>query len=297
MKRIIAVVFLLCAFLPTVAYAHSGRTDGDGGHTNHSTGEYHYHHGYEAHDHYDMDGDGDVDCPFDFVDMTGQNSGTSSSSSSSTFNEILEKYGLPILVTSTPKPTATPRPAATPEPPEEDTELSTGEKIFLYTFGGGYAIMLVGSIVIGIAGAVEDARNAARKKRIDKEEREKQKAQFEAEKLKYSQMYAGKQLEELVSFPAGSFLTSDLLPASAGPDWGLYTLFITKEKYHKPSCRYAKKGEAINSYEFPSKYKFRTWRSKKPLTPCSRCKPTFPDIAWVDECRKIDAIKKKYGIT
>lgn len=288
MKRIIAVVFLLCAFLPTVAYAHSGRTDENGGHTDHSTGEYHYHHGYEAHDHYDMDGDGDVDCPYDFDDKTGENSGSSSSSSTT---GVLEKYFNGYVA---PTPTPTPRPTAKPEPTK--TEMGIGEKIFLYIFGGGYALILVGSIVVGIAGAVEDARTAARKNRIAKEEREKQEAQFEAEKLKYSQMYAGKQLEELVSFPAGSFLTSDLLPASAGPKWGLYTLFITKEKYHKPSCRYAKKGEAINSYEFPSKYKFRTRCSQKPRTPCSRCKPSLPDMAWVDECRKIDAIKKKYGI-
>lgn len=46
--------------------AHSGRTDGSGGHYNHSTGKYHYHHGYSAHDHYDMDGDGDKDCPYKF---------------------------------------------------------------------------------------------------------------------------------------------------------------------------------------------------------------------------------------
>lgn len=46
--------------------AHSGRTDGSGGHKNHSTGEYHYHHGKPAHNHYDMDGDGDKDCPYTY---------------------------------------------------------------------------------------------------------------------------------------------------------------------------------------------------------------------------------------
>lgn len=62
---ILSILLFLLAF-PIHVYAHSGRTDGNGGHTNRSTGEYHYHHGYPAHDHYDMDGDGDLDCPYTF---------------------------------------------------------------------------------------------------------------------------------------------------------------------------------------------------------------------------------------
>ena len=68
-------IFLLLPSIPLIAYAHPGRTDGRGGHTDHSTGEYHYHHGYPAHDHYDMDGDGDIDCPYDFDDQTNHSSG------------------------------------------------------------------------------------------------------------------------------------------------------------------------------------------------------------------------------
>lgn len=34
-----------------IASAHSGNTDAQGGHYNHSTNEYHYHHGYPAHQH------------------------------------------------------------------------------------------------------------------------------------------------------------------------------------------------------------------------------------------------------
>ena len=52
---------------------HSGRTDGNGGHYNHSTGDYHYHHGHPAHDHYDIDGDGVVDCPYTFEKDTTNN--------------------------------------------------------------------------------------------------------------------------------------------------------------------------------------------------------------------------------
>lgn len=79
-------VFLLIVLLvtPCIALAHPGRTDGDGGHTDHSTGEYHYHHGYPAHDHYDMDGVGRKDCPYNFDDKTGYNSGSPSSSGNKT---------------------------------------------------------------------------------------------------------------------------------------------------------------------------------------------------------------------
>ena len=53
MKKYLKIFLLLfCMLLSTiVASAHSGGTDSSGGHTNHSTGEYHYHHGYPAHQH------------------------------------------------------------------------------------------------------------------------------------------------------------------------------------------------------------------------------------------------------
>lgn len=67
MHRLFASLFLLVAIF---SFLHSGRTDANGGHWDHSSGEYHYHHGYSAHDHYDMDDDGDIDCPYDFDDKT-----------------------------------------------------------------------------------------------------------------------------------------------------------------------------------------------------------------------------------
>ena len=65
-KIMILLIMLGCILLTLPVAAHSGRTDSNGGHYDHSTGEYHYHHGYPAHDHYDIDGDGDKDCPFTF---------------------------------------------------------------------------------------------------------------------------------------------------------------------------------------------------------------------------------------
>ena len=60
-------VFAAAFALSSIAFAHPGRTDSNGGHHVTATGEYHYHHGYPAHDHYDIDGDGVLDCPYTYV--------------------------------------------------------------------------------------------------------------------------------------------------------------------------------------------------------------------------------------
>lgn len=68
---IVCLVALLCmCYLCVMVVAHSGRTDGSGGHYDKSNGDYHYHHGYSAHEHYDMDGDGSADCPYSFDNRT-----------------------------------------------------------------------------------------------------------------------------------------------------------------------------------------------------------------------------------
>lgn len=49
MKKTIIAIFILVISIATLSYAHSGRTDGYGGHYNRSTGTYHYHSGKYAH--------------------------------------------------------------------------------------------------------------------------------------------------------------------------------------------------------------------------------------------------------
>lgn len=65
------MVLVVAGLMVGPAFAHPGGTDGNGGHVDRSTGEYHYHHGYSAHDH--VDGV----CPYDYDDRTGERSGTS----------------------------------------------------------------------------------------------------------------------------------------------------------------------------------------------------------------------------
>lgn len=80
MKKLFIILLIVLVFLLLLNFfvsAHSGKTDSNGGHYDHSTGEYHYHHGYPAHDHYDMDGDGRKDCPYKFNNKTNSGSGSS----------------------------------------------------------------------------------------------------------------------------------------------------------------------------------------------------------------------------
>lgn len=67
-RRIAALVLCFVAMLSFVGATalHPGRTDANGGHWNHATGEYHYHHGYPEHQHTNGV------CPYEFDDKTGQ---------------------------------------------------------------------------------------------------------------------------------------------------------------------------------------------------------------------------------
>lgn len=92
------IVLMICALalLSMCASAHPGDTDENGGHYDHSTGEYHYHHGYPAHQH-----TGGV-CPYDYDNRTGGNSGTVSASQSdnarSSIPVEVEKHSFSSLV-------------------------------------------------------------------------------------------------------------------------------------------------------------------------------------------------------
>ena len=72
LKKLIPLlsIFLIFTSITVTTFAHSGKTDGNGGH--YSGSSYHYHHGYPAHQHTNGQ------CPYNFVDKT--NHGASNSS-------------------------------------------------------------------------------------------------------------------------------------------------------------------------------------------------------------------------
>lgn len=102
-QRVLALGLALFFVLSCVnLFAHSGGTDGAGGHYNHSTGEYHYHHGYPAH--YHLDGA----CPY--------SDGVLSWKEKKVQEAIAAQEANP-----TPKPTATPKPTQKPTPTPQRT--------------------------------------------------------------------------------------------------------------------------------------------------------------------------------
>lgn len=89
MKKIacILLAFALCLMSTVIAFAHSGRTDENGGHTDWSTGIYHYHHGYPAHSH------PDGICPYEAKGAANQASGNNGINKNTSYdlNSSLER--------------------------------------------------------------------------------------------------------------------------------------------------------------------------------------------------------------
>ena len=69
MKKVLSLIIGLLIIGAIPVFAHSGKTDANGGH-NVSGGGYHYHHGYPAHQHTDGI------CPYNYDDKTNHNGGS-----------------------------------------------------------------------------------------------------------------------------------------------------------------------------------------------------------------------------
>ena len=97
MKRIVFLLLTAIIIISSsvVLFAHSGGTDGNGGHD--SPDGYHYHHGYPAHDHEDLDGDGKKDCPYNFYDNVDHQYGSSSSNNDIKLWSISNKKSVPVF--------------------------------------------------------------------------------------------------------------------------------------------------------------------------------------------------------
>lgn len=253
----VTCLLLVVVLLTYPVFAHSGRTDANGGHYDTSTGEYHYHHGYPPHQHYDMNGDGIVDCPYEFDDQTGVNSGASSSGEKQKTNTAA---------------------VSVPENSEKDKGGSSWLKIMLsiLAYPAGFCAF---AFVISLPGIIQD-----RKK-------------YKIEKALYTSQYSGKRMEQLVSIPYGASIGTDGLPQStvAGGKWGLeYTFYVTKSghAYHR-KCGCSGAQQPVNAYDLK---RYSMYGRYKGFKPCGRCKPVVPDLGWVDQYKEIERIRKKYKI-
>lgn len=258
-----------------LAFAHSGRTDGDGGHYDSATGEYHYHHGYPAHQHEDGI------CPYNFDDKTGQISGGSGESESGTGRET---------------------PAAVQEQSRERSiwkdYVLPAVSIFLFT--------PVGVMTLEAISAYREKKNGHRKrdgqpsgrqqgnphptqsKRGDaKGNRQQDQA---AKAAAYREQYEGRSIWEMAEVPEGAYFDCQNLPHTldCGGEPDLFIVYVTEKGkcYHKPGCRLAASGTPVNLC-------IAIQRGK---CACKSCRPMKQVPDFVKRYQHIKRIQSKYGI-
>lgn len=286
MKKIpLCVVCLL--FCVVIAFAHPGSTDGNGGHYNRSTGEYHYHHGYPAHQH------PNGVCPYDYHDRTGWDSGTSGSGSSSRHS-----------------PTVKYQPETDTSSQSTRTELPEIIKlilkhpilslIFLALITGWiilFAQRLRAERILGEHGGVA---KIASQFRVDMAEL------YERKRLcasQFSGIVSGSTpallsnplsinnaspsvrfLRRFYHVPYDAYINRDGNPASIiiHGNFDIYTVWINSQNtiYHNSTCYYASRGRPISVYCLPHNAR-----------PCAKCRPRLPDMSWVAPYREaLDAL-------
>ncbi len=142
MRRFCVFLVVLVAIMSCCAYAHPGRTDSQGGHTNHETGEYHFHHGYPAHQH------PNGECPYETP--TPKPTPTRKPTSTPRPKPTIEPTAKPTPYKYDPSPrnypTNTPLPTATIQP-----AMSEGENtLIVFFFIAAVIVLLIACIVLRV---------------------------------------------------------------------------------------------------------------------------------------------------
>lgn len=257
-RRILSLcIAILSVFLlSTVAFAHPGQTDGDGGHYNRSTGEYHYHHGYPAHQHTGGQ------CPYDFDDRTGWNSDPSSSKSDAKFfglSDPSNSWGIVILFCALPLP------------------------------------ILFGIFVLSDKRKTRNRDRAAAEEEAQKAEALRDsipmfKSKVAALKKEYVELQTSLLTEQVLSprvvskVPEDSFVDSTWRPhqfgASSLADDKYYFAFNESTSViHRPTCTYATGLPLMNIMDITQSEDY--CHPRRYSRPCQRCKPELPGTFWI----------------
>jgi hypothetical protein len=144
MRRFCVFLVVLVAIMSCCAYAHPGRTDSQGGHTNHETGEYHFHHGYPAHQH------PNGECPYETPTPKPKPTPTRKPTSTPRPKPTIEPTAKPTPYKYDPSPrnypTNTPLPTATIQP-----AMSEGENtLIVFFFIAAVIVLLIACIVLRV---------------------------------------------------------------------------------------------------------------------------------------------------
>ena len=271
-EKFIIFIFLsiICFSLTnTIAFAHPGSLDENGGHFDHSTGEYHYHHGYPAHQH--INGE----CPYDFDNKTRTESSGNSDGTSKSTSTIISDYG----------------------EKQKDEDTGNGGLILIVTCLGIllgiilYALIIVQWRSINVKRQIKE--NAERlewekknnKQRMQEIREEQRRDQFYSY---YFKLYAFIPAQDFVAIPSYAYIKNNH-PATYGEGiYGRYTVYISKtgNRYHRnPQCTTTRL-VAMNYIDVKYDHK-----------PCQKCvRELFPNLRWYDEYARIKKIKLKYHI-
>lgn len=326
MRRIILFSLLMILCFPAASFAHSGKTDADGGHHDYDNisglGSYHYHHGYSAHLHTDGV------CPYDYDELKNKSSYTPSVNYSE-YSDITSNK----TVSNT----------NSLDNNEEDGPLEIFFLFVVAALGTCYALWIVftilslipfldvlekpakwfgsacGYIAIGITfiplyiiGIIilipskiysmlfpknEEQHEKPTEKQSNEPEEPETKSSINNLNFKEVKIDPSfpKSKKEHISpdwlIPEGYVIGKNNLPADvdAPRHWGkTFTVYLNPKEhiYHKGSCKY------VNPYSCHPEHIIMVFRDN---TPCDICNPKIPDVKWyfdyLDEERKINKIK------
>lgn len=287
------------------ASAHPGRTDANGGHYNHSTGEYHYHHGYPAHQHTDGV------CPYDYDDRTGWNSGSSSQEKGlyyldGTPVERKEEKSIQERLDDMIESGGDSQASNTAEPEQEKPKNQIGGLIALGAFVTIFFVLpLLSAIIEGISWHREKRKKRVKQepqalpkpkptkrtpvqppmRTISKEEREHM-IQADA----YREMCGGRSIRKMAGVPEDVYFDTFDRPNTLNrdPPEDPFFVYVTKkgESYHLRTCRLAKNASPMNICQAMAEGK----------QPCKLCRPMekLPDFAV--RYRELKRIQREYGV-
>lgn len=320
MKRAFAIVLICLLFvflLPLdIGYAHSGGTDENGGHYDHSTGEYHYHHGYPAHQHpngrcpYAFDDNTDTDTK-NYIDNDDVNVERNNKDDVNSENmQTLEDSEKTIL-----------------------TDRSFASEIIAMLFTSSIFALLLSCVpflfIIFISMRfkfLDDFDFFNHKilyilcipstlywwyrqtmflfdvwffvfyspvfvycgyitlKWIQKEKENKKK--YEEERHMYIEKYSGKDILNLCSAPPNAYVDEHGMPHLLVKGKDLFAVYVVRNGnvFHRIDSSCTHNGKRENYF----RVRYRR--------PCARCNPPVPDITWYTKYIEIQKIKEKYNI-
>ena len=259
---ILACILLLSCC--TAAYAHPGATDANGGHYDHSTGEYHYHHGDPAHQH------PDGRCPYNYDDRTGRNSGSSSGGSDSV---------------SRPNRRTAPPGYESPKPVEHQKIPRYLPVLLLLSI----PVSLIAYKIIKHHVEEQQFRRSGRSRQMARELQE-QIDSIRRRRAALRMQILSKELlpiNEVVGAPPGAYIDKDgdphlPDPRHPGVDLCAVACNVSSRVVHRPSCRYASLMPTVNTQQ---DYFLGIHRSM--YHRCSICEPNISKFPWVPDYRRM----------